>query len=192
MVDGNHLFVPYTAKILRYLKVCVMKQILVLGLIFWGMFSFSNLQAKELPAPTGRVILTVTGEISNVNTARGTAEFDRQMLVDLGMVEIKTKTPWSENVDLYEGPLFRSLIEAVGANSDTLSVTALNDYSALVPVKDSFDYDVILAIDMNGEVMRIRDKGPIFILYPFDTDPSLNNEVIYNRSVWQIKAINVE
>jgi hypothetical protein len=169
-----------------------MKQILVLGLTFLGMISFSNLQAKELPTPTGRVILTVTGAISNVNTASGTAEFDRQMLVDLGMVRLETKTPWSEGVDLYEGPLLRSLIEAVGANSDTLSVKALNDYSALVPVKDSVDHDVILAIDMNGEVMRIRDKGPIFVLYPFDTDPSLNNEVIYNRSVWQIKAINVE
>ncbi len=169
-----------------------MKRILMLGLIFLGMASFSNLQAKELPNPTGRVILTVTGAISNTNTAGGAAVFDRQMLVDLGMTSLKTGTPWSEGVDLYEGPLLRSLINAVGANTDTLSITALNDYGALVPVKDSFDYDVILAIDMNGEAMRIRDKGPIFVLYPFDTDPNLSNEVIYNRSVWQIKAISVE
>ncbi len=169
-----------------------MKRILMLGLILLGMASFSNLQAKELPNPTGRVILTVTGAISNTNTAGGAAVFDRQMLVDLGMVSVETKTPWSEGVDLYKGPLLRTLTDAVGVQSGTLSVTALNDYSALVPVKDSFDYDVILAIDMNGEAMRIRDKGPIFVLYPFDTDPDLNNEVIYNRSVWQIKAISVE
>lgn len=169
-----------------------MKQILGISLAILGMVSFSSLQAKELSTPAGRVILTVTGMISNTNTAEGFAEFDRQMLVDLGMVSIETGTPWSEGVDLYEGPLLRSLMEAVGANSDTLSVKALNDYSALVPVKDGFDHDIILAIEMNGKEMHIRDKGPIFILYPFDTDPSLNNEVIYNRSVWQIKAINVE
>ena len=41
-------------------------------------------------------------------------------------------------------------------------------------------------MDMNGKAMSIRDKGPIFLLYPFSDDPSLNNEVIQNRSVWQI------
>lgn len=145
-----------------------------------------------LPAPTGKVILTVTGNILNTNTAEGSAEFDREMLVDLGMVDRQTKTPWSEGVNLYQGPYLKSLMEAVGSQSETLSVKALNDYSALVPVQDGDEHDVILAMDMNGKAMRVRDKGPLFILYPFDQDASLNNEVIYNRSVWQIKSINVE
>ncbi|WOD07208.1 hypothetical protein [Marinomonas sp. GJ51-6] len=83
-------------------------------------------------------------------------------------------------------------MDVVGAKSETLSVKALNDYSALVPVQDGYEHDVILAMDMNGKAMRVRDKEPLFILYPFDQDASLNNEVIYNRSVWQIKSINVE
>lgn len=168
-----------------------MKQYFVAGIMF-GVFAVTSVQAQVLSKPTGPVILIVTGNITNTNTDQKTAEFDRGMLMNLEVIEQKTMTPWSEGVDLYRGPLLRSVMSAVGAKTDELSVTALNDYSAKVPMKDGDDYDVILAMDMNGKAMRVRDKGPLFILYPFSSTPSLNNEVIHNRSVWQIKSINVE
>lgn len=155
-------------------------------------FAVTDLYAYTLPKPTGPVILTVTGNISNINTEEKTAEFDREMLMNLDVIEQQTLTPWSEGVDSYKGPLLRSLMAAVGVNSGTLIVTALNDFSAVVPVQDGKDYNVMLAMDINGKPMSVRNKGPIFLLYPFSDAPSLNNEVIYNRSVWQIKLINVE
>tara|TARA_R110001599_G_scaffold6656_10_gene33005 strand:- start:80159 stop:80668 length:510 start_codon:yes stop_codon:yes gene_type:complete len=169
-----------------------MKSYSVVILISFGLTVFSSLQAKELSIPTGRVILTVTGAISNTNTANKTAEFDRQMLMDLDVITQQTETPWTEGIDTYKGPLLRSLLAVVGAKSDTLFVQALNDYNALVPVQDSYDYNLILAMEMNGKLMGVRNKGPLFLLYPFKESPELNNEVIHNRSVWQIKAINVE
>ena len=169
-----------------------MKQYFVAGIIYLGVFAFTNLQAQTLSKPTGTVILTITGNITNTNTDGKTAEFDREMLLNLEVINQNTVTPWSEGVDLYRGPLLRSVMAAVGAQTGTLSMTALNDYSAVVPKKDGDDYDVILAMDMNGQAMSVRDKGPIFLLYPFSDDPSLNNEVIQNRSVWQIKSIDVE
>lgn len=169
-----------------------MKSLFTLSGFLYMALLTSVLQAKTLPVPTGKVILTVSGNITYTNTSDDTAEFDRQMLTDLGMVSLKTGTPWSDGVDVYQGPLLRSLIEAVGVTSDSLSVIALNDYNAFFPVQDGYDHNVILAMDVNGDAMRIRDKGPLFILYPFDEKPSLKNEVIYNRSVWQVKAINVE
>tara|TARA_R110002167_G_scaffold17841_3_gene67771 strand:+ start:1001 stop:1510 length:510 start_codon:yes stop_codon:yes gene_type:complete len=169
-----------------------MKSYSVVILISFGLTVFSSLQAKELSVPTGRVILTVTGAISNTNTANKTAEFDRQMLMDLDVITQQTETPWTEGIDTYKGPLLRSLLAVVGAKSDTLFVQALNDYNALVPVQDSYDYNLILAMEMNGKPMGVRNKGPLFLLYPFKEYPELNNEVIHNRSVWQIKAIKVE
>ena len=169
-----------------------MKQSFVAGIMLLGVFAFTGLHAQTLSKPTGPVILTITGNIENTNTDGKTAEFDRNMLMNLEVVNQKTMTPWSEGVDVYRGPLLRSVMSAVGAKTDELSVTALNDYSAKVPKKDAEDYDVILAMDMNGKAMSVRDKGPLFLLYPFSSNPSLNNEVIHNRSVWQIKSINVE
>jgi len=169
-----------------------MKPSIIAGAVFCGALAITNVQAQTLSKPTGPVILTVTGNISHTNTTSKTAEFDRDMLMGLEVIDQKTMTPWSEGVDLYRGPLLRSVMAAVGAQTGELSVTALNDYSAKVPKKDGEDYDVILAMDMNGKPMSVRDKGPIFMLYPFTDHPDLNNEVIHNRSVWQVKSINVE
>ena len=169
-----------------------MKSSFLAGIVFSGMLAITNTQAETLSSPTGPVILTVTGNITNTNKNGSAAEFDRAMLMNLEILDIKTMTPWSEGVDLYRGPLLRSVMAAVGAKSGELSVTALNDYSAKVPKKDGEDYDVILALDLNGKPMSVRDKGPLFLLYPFSDLPSLNNEVIHNRSVWQIKSIKVE
>ncbi len=146
---------------------------------------------EKLPVPKGPVILTVEGEISRFNDGER-AVFDRAMLEQLGIHVTQTTTPWADGQQRYEGPLVRKLLEAVGAKGDTLDITALNDYSAPAPIADYYDHDVILALKENGAYMRVRDKGPLFIVYPFETSPELNNEVHYNRSVWQIKTIRVQ
>ena len=83
-----------------------MKKYLVMALMALASI---DLYAHTLTKPTGPVILTVTGNINITNTERKTAEFDREMLMNLGVVEQKTMTPWSEGVDSYKGPLLRSL-----------------------------------------------------------------------------------
>ena len=147
--------------------------------------------AQTLPAPAGPIILTVSGAQTVKNSPAG-AVFDKQMLESLGMHVTTTKTPWTDGQTVFEGPLLRDVLKAAGASGANLIVTALNDYSAALPVSDSMEYDVILAMKSNGEYMRIRDKGPLFVIYPFDDVPSLYSEVIFNRSVWQVKSIAVE
>lgn len=149
------------------------------------------LMAEGLKQPTGPIILTVEGAITHTNQG-DKAVFDRQMLESLGMQELQTKTPWTDGVPVFEGPLGSALLDAVGAQGQTMIFTALNDYSATVPVDDFRTYPVILAMKMDGKYLRVRDKGPLFIVYPFDTDATLNSEVIHNRSVWQIKGLRVE
>lgn len=39
--------------------------------------------------------------------------------------------------------------------------------------------------------MSVRDKGPLFLIYPFDDNPDLFDEVYFGRSVWQIAQIVV-
>ncbi len=157
------------------------------------MLSVMGLQALagDLPQPSGPVILTVEGELRNTN-GDGVARFDREMLEDLSLHLTHTDTPWTEGMVRFEGPLGRRVLDFVGAKGDTLVVTALNDYSAEVPLADFYAYDVILALKMNGDYMRIRDKGPIFIVYPFADEPALKTEVIHNRSVWQLRSIRIK
>ena len=90
-----------------------------------------------------------------------------------------------------ESPSGRVPLSAVDAQGSTLRITALNDYSANMPVADLHDHDVILAMTLDGEPLRVRDHGPIFVIYPFDDSPQLLNEEVLMRSVWQVHRIDV-
>ena len=154
-----------------------------------GAFVFNVAQA--LDSPTGSVILKVTGNITQTNVG-DEAHFDKVMLEALTQRTTDTSTPWHDGVVSFEGPLGRALLEAVGAEGEQLNVVALNDYSSMVPVSDFYDHEVILAMRADGQPLRVRDHGPLFIIYPFDENPSLLNEEILTRSVWQVKRIEVE
>ncbi len=147
-------------------------------------------QATGLEAPKGRIVLSVTGNITNKNTD-GAAAFDMDMLKAIAGRKATMETPWTEGKTTFEGPLFRAVLEAAGAKGKSLKVKALNDYAADVPVEDVTGYDTILALKMNGAEMSVRDKGPLFMIYPFDLNPELYNEKYFSRSVWQIKEIEV-
>lgn len=161
----------------------------VLAAATMAAFVFS-IPASALDAPTERVVLTVSGAIDDTN-AGGQAEFDMPMLKALAGRSAEMETPWTEGSTRFDGPLLQSVLDAVGAQGKSLRITALNDYSAEVPMEDAVEFDTMLAIAMNGEAMSIRDKGPIFMVYPFDTNPELYNEKYFSRSVWQIKSIEV-
>jgi hypothetical protein len=149
-----------------------------------------NAQAHALDPPTGRVILTVTGDIATTNVGNE-ARFDREMLLALPQHETVTRTPWHDGVVRFTGPLGRDLMATIGARGDNLRVTALNDYAADIPVADLREHDVILAMNMDGVPMSVRDQGPLFVIYPFDDSPQLLNEEVLMRSVWQVHRIDV-
>ena len=147
-------------------------------------------EAAGLAAPSGEVILTVSGRIASTN-AGATATYDLAMLDALPKRATTTETPWTKGVVTFEGPLGAALLDQVGAEGTTLKIVALNDYAVEVPVEDFRKWPVILATHKDGKTMPVRDKGPIFVIYPFDLDRSLYNEKIFSRSAWQVKSIEV-
>lgn len=162
------------------------------GLALLSLLALSTARAADpLPAPQGPVILLISGDIGVTNTPEGAA-FDRQMLIDLGQTEMRTTTPWTDGVQVFEGVLARTVIERVEADGTTVKAAALNDYTVEMPMDDFMNYDVLLAIKMNGEEMRVSDKGPIWIVYPRDDVPELQNRQLNDRWVWQLKSLQVQ
>jgi hypothetical protein len=147
--------------------------------------------AAGLNQPAEKPILTVQGKITNVNKENA-AQFDRAMLEKIGMVSFTTSTPWYKEPVQFEGVPLAKVLQAVGAKGDKLVAVALNDYSAELPMEDIAKYNVILALKRNGEYMPVRDKGPLFIVYPFDSNPDLKSQKFYSRSVWQVARIEVK
>jgi len=144
--------------------------------------------AAELPQPQGEVVLMVTGAIEATN-ADGTARFDRQMLRDLPVTRYETGTIWTKGTHVFEGVLLGHLLDAVGADGEEVYAVALNDYAVTIPVGDGDTALVAFALD--GNDMTVRNKGPLWIVYPFDSDPDFRTETIYSRSIWQLKSLDV-
>ncbi|BBI49136.1 oxidoreductase [Vreelandella olivaria] len=156
-----------------------------------GLALLSSPLASALEVPEGPVILVVSGKVGQPNVG-DEAHFDKAMLEALGQHETITRTPWYDGVTRFSGPLGRAILEAAGAEGDSMRVVALNEYAATVPISDFEHYDVIFAMQANGKALRIRDQGPLFVIYPFDRHPELLNEEIFSRSVWQVARIDVK
>lgn len=148
-----------------------------------------------LAKPEGEVILSIHGAIKNSNAIRDgkpVAEFDRNMLEAMGMVEIKTRNPFVEGVHTFKGVPLVEVLTRVGADGKILCATALDDYSVDIPIGDAARFEVVLALMWNGKYMTPRDKGPIWVIYPISKFPELNTEMYSSRIIWQLTDIEVE
>ena len=143
-----------------------------------------------LPMPKGKVILSISGKISMTNVGN-TARFDRQMLENLGMTSFTTTTPWYNAPVTFEGVRLDRLMKVVGASGELLRARALDDYTTEIPITDFEHYETILAMKRDGNYMPVTDKGPLFIVYPFDSNPDLKHQRFYARSAWQVARMIV-
>jgi len=146
--------------------------------------------AAPLTAPKDKPILEIAGSIGTTNKD-GAAVFDREMLESLGMETITTTTPWHKGSVTFEGVPMAKVMELVGAKGKTVKALALNDYVTQIPMEDFAKFGVILALKRDGEYMPVRDKGPLFIVYPYDSRPELKSQTYYGRSAWQLKRLEI-
>ena len=143
-----------------------------------------------LPAPLNRVVLEVLGEIATTNVD-GAAHFDMDMLKALPSVRLETTTAVTDGVRRFEGFLMRTLLDVVGATGSTVTATALNGYVIEFDV-DEFDrFGVVVAYEMDGQPLLRSDKGPLWIVYPRDQHPELQDIRYDYRWVWQLMRLDI-
>ena len=171
------------------------KKAIAVTLAFGAMVLFANNSEAQdfeaLPVPVGEVILVVTGKIA-VTNVEDRAEFDRQMLENLGLSQVRTTTDWTDGTQVFEGVLARKVMERIGAEGTVAVATALNDFVSRVPLDELRRYDVLLAMRQNGTEMQVSDKGPIWIVYPRSDNPELQDPKFNDRWVWQLRELRVE
>jgi hypothetical protein len=151
---------------------------------------FGKAQATTLASPAGEPLLTVHGAITNVG-ADDTAQFDLDLLTALPSVTFETSTIWTEGVQVFRGVPLDVLLDHVGATGDTLQLRALNDYRITIPASDAREGGPIIAYEQNGSQMSVRNKGPLWLVYPYDSVTAYQTEEIYARSIWQLIEIEV-
>jgi hypothetical protein len=132
-------------------------------------------------------VLTVSGSITS---EADVIEFDRDMLQALDWREIRTFTSFTEGEQVFAGPTLASVLASVGAQGSVIAATALNDYTVEIPLSDAEEHNVILAMDLNGKPMRIRDKGPIWVVYPVREDDAAK-QMFDNKMIWQLDRLAI-
>lgn len=173
--------------------------------IFAGLFLFAwqltlSCSVHSLESPADRIILTISGAIGvhndpgaddSENPDQPTARFDLSMLEAPGVLKVVTETPWTDGLVAFEGVLMRDILDLVEGHGKSVRGVALDDYIVDIPIDDFLKYDVILATRIDGKPMKVRENGPLWIIYPWTDVSELRRPQYYSRSIWQLKSLTV-
>ena len=163
------------AKTLRRLSSCVALALLLLA-----------------PASTTEAADTMLMVRNATDPAVAEVAFSEADLLRLPQVTIMTRTEFTDGIVEFVGPLARAALEFIELGDATIvHLVAANDYAFDIPVSYLFEYDVILAMQANGVRLSIRDKGPIWLMYPLDDFEELQDPRYNHRLVWQLTTMEL-
>ncbi|MDI3324096.1 hypothetical protein QKW35_06875 [Pontibacterium granulatum] len=129
-----------------------------------------------------KVILSVIDE-------GGTKAYSLKELDGFKQHVIETSTPWTER-HAFSGPLLKDVLLKSGPyKGHTVKAYALNDYVVEINQDLLDNYPIILATRKDGNAMRIRDKGPIWLMLPLDQYPELDTRRMHGQMIWQLNKL---
>ncbi len=142
--------------------------------------------AGVLAAQNTQTVLTV----APMDAGGPARTFTMTQLLALPQAEIRTANEFIDGTRVFRGPTILDVLRASGgANARSVRMIALNDYEIQVDTSEFRKYDPILALTMDGEALSVRDKGPIWMIYPMSDFPELRDPVYNSRLIWQLTRI---
>lgn len=104
--------------------------------------------------------------------------------------EIRTNTVWTDRTITFSGVRPATIAELISGAFTEVQATALNEFSVFVPLADfAPDADVIIATRADGEPMAVRDNGPFWLMFNFDTLDQAGRTAAEQRSIWQLSRL---
>jgi hypothetical protein len=115
--------------------------------------------------------------------------FDLEALDALPQTRFRTTTPWHQGIVEFSGVALKDLVAFAGIEARQLQLIALNDYAVDADLAELIAADALLATRQNGQPLPVTDKGPVFVVFPFDERSELKHQTFYSRAVWQLTEI---
>ena len=122
------------------------------------------------------------------------ASYDLQELDALEQTTYLTQNAFIDGQAEFTGPQISVILEGSGIEipqDGSFQIAAVNDYAVDIPYSDVVDYGIILATRMNGEEMSIREKGPLWLMYPISDFSELSDSLYSSRLVWQVNRLKL-
>jgi hypothetical protein len=167
------------------------------------------------PAPSGPVLLTVTGAIGKGN--RGAFDpaldqlmkkhgvkfdkaqvFDAAALAALPAVAIRPVVEYDAKAHTLRGPLLTDVVKAAGASfgdNGKLLLRAIDGYAATVTAAEAYKYRFIVATRIDGRPLPLGGLGPLWATYEADSFPDMAARPLNERfgaCPWGLYHIEVQ
>ncbi|MEE3100644.1 MAG: molybdopterin-dependent oxidoreductase, partial [Pseudomonadota bacterium] len=124
------------------------------------------------------------------NAARPVSEriaLDR--LSAMPQTEVKAVTPWTEGEVTFGGVAFDAFARSLGIGGGAVILRALNAYEISLDVEQVIADGGVLALRMDGRPIPVRDKGPVWLVFPSVERPDLAASDKTHMWIWQIDEI---
>jgi hypothetical protein len=161
-----------------------------LTLVLLVMAGINASAATAIPAPSGQVLLSISGNINQHNDGK-LLQMDLEMLEALPAYTFTTNTPWTDEPTEFTGVRIKHLLVYAGAGSTEFRALASDKYWNDLKEMDFDNIPAIVAYKRNGQYMRLRDLGPLWLMFPFDEFPEISTEKYKTACVWQLIGIEV-
>lgn len=120
-------------------------------------------------------------------------DYSRQDLRGLPTVTVRTHTPWNDaDADYLGVPVDIMAAQFESGSGSSLALRASNEYWIFSTVGEYVDAGAIIAFEMNGSPIKVSDKGPFVIVFPWKQKPSLENERFHALAVWYLEEIWID
>lgn len=124
-----------------------------------------------------------------------TLNLDLAALDALPQRSFETTTQWTEGKIVFSGPSLEDLLHLVNVSAEdgpVIHMIAENLYEVTLE-NQLIKADVpIVATRMNGETFGLRDKGPLWVVFPYDQSAEYQSESVYSASIWQLVEIDIK
>jgi len=143
--------------------------------------SFAPVQAQDV---TGLQLIATPSQTT-------ATVLDLEALDAFEQISFATSTLWTNGTPMFSGVPLKTLLDHFGATGSQVKMTALNDYFISMPLAELKDEVPIVATRIDGKPIPVRDKGPFWIVYPYDSHREYRSETTYARSIWQLYQLTM-
>lgn len=160
------------------------------ALLSFGIAIITGLTGTGSSARAADVVLTLSN--TTIGGRYGEIGFSREDLEGLPWSSVVTGNEFIDGVSEFRGPLAHGVVSLIGhAGARRARLIAASDFFVEIEISELEKYGVILALERDGIALSPRDQGPIWLIYPTDDYPELQDSLYTDRLVWQLRTIEL-
>lgn len=127
-----------------------------------------------------------------INYQHQTNTLTQAQVVTLSGDSLTTITPWTNEASKFEGILLSKLMNHFNIKSTKLKAKALNGYQVTIDLQQAIASGAFVAANENGKAMKVRNKGPFWLIFPWYKSHIMKDKRFQDWGVWQLTEFTFE